>query len=93
MVDMVNMADDAGDPEATEAYHLPDEGWDCAACGAAWPCEVTRTDLVRDLGGTPAAIDKVMRGYLLDALTVRPDLPSRELADRHLSWIGVSGSP
>ncbi|NUT18373.1 MAG: hypothetical protein HOV77_04250 [Hamadaea sp.] len=68
-------------------FHLPDERWDCAACEMAWPCRTTRDELSGDTGMRRALVEQAMRGYLQDALVARPDLPARELADRHLGWI------
>ena len=35
----------------------------------------------------PAWIEQLMGAYLLDALTARPDVPFKEMRERHLGWV------
>jgi hypothetical protein len=70
------------------AVHAPDtQTWSCLACGEDWPCVVRRDQLHAVWKETPVWIEQLMGAYLLDALAARPDMPHREMRERHLGWV------
>lgn len=68
-----------------EVLHVPDRpSWRCHHCGAAWPCEAVKADLV----ATTDPVGRViyMNLYMIDAVADQPDGDFAAIFDRFVGW-------
>jgi hypothetical protein len=68
--------------------HLPRRpAWTCLGCGAAWPCETRKKQLLAEYDGTPVSLGLLMSSYLNDAMHDLPPCAEHHPYQRFLGWI------
>jgi hypothetical protein len=61
--------------------------WDCAGCGAAWPCRTRRLELRAEFDGTRVSLSIYMSRFFIAAAQDLPYIASGQLHHRFLGWI------
>jgi hypothetical protein len=66
--------------------HLPRRpAWNCLGCGAPWPCETRKKQLLAEYDGTPVSLGLLMTDYFNDAMH---DLPRWATSHAYLRFVG-----
>ncbi|MGC9669357.1 hypothetical protein ACNTMW_22725 [Planosporangium sp. 12N6] len=74
--------------------HVPIRpNWVCAGCGAPWPCETRRNQLLAEFDGTPVSLGLLMGGYFVDCCADLPNRAVGELYGRFLGWLKEQPEP
>ena len=70
-----------------EPEHVADRpSWDCRACGAPWPCDLARKELLRQQDANPTAIATYMWMRLEEYAFDQGVGPPADAFDRFLKW-------
>ncbi|ABP52628.1 hypothetical protein Strop_0143 [Salinispora tropica CNB-440] len=78
-------------PVPIPVTHIPVRpGWDCAGCGAAWPCPDRRRRLLDRYAGNPAALGIYLSTQMTAAVPDLRHLPPEELYERFLGWLRLA---
>lgn len=65
--------------------HVPDRpSWQCRQCGAAWPCEPAKDDIVATTDRTCRMI--YLGLHLADAIVDQPGADPAAVFDRFVGW-------
>lgn len=78
-------------PVSIPITHIPVRpGWDCAGCGAAWPCPDRRRRLLDRYAGNPVALGIYLSTQMTAAVSDLRHLPPEELYERFLGWLRLT---
>ncbi|RFS43390.1 hypothetical protein D0Q02_28145 [Micromonospora craniellae] len=90
----------AGAGEHSPLGHVPSQpGWNCRACGLAWPCGPARESLIAEYEGNTTALSLYLAACLHEAIDDLRELDVRSTGgcggvfDRFLGWIDQQPKP
>lgn len=61
-------------------------GWLCGGCGAEWPCETRRRELLAEYSGASNSLSIFLRDALAIAYYDMPGIEYGSLVDRIVNW-------
>jgi hypothetical protein len=69
------------------AHHPVAPGWSCGGCGAEWPCDTRRRELLAEYDSAPVSLGLYLGDHLIDAAQDLADIPAGYLHFRFLGWL------
>jgi hypothetical protein len=79
---------------ARVSFHVPIRpNWVCAGCGAPWPCQTRRGQLLAEFDGAPVSLALLMAGYFMDAAQDLRTEAAHVLYQRFMGWLKQQPRP